>query len=74
MENLEFIQSETDPYLFIRRDMTCLVYVDDFLFFSPGSSNFESTLIKLRDSNLSLQKDSYVTGFLGFHLAVNSKN
>ena len=35
LETLEFVQSPADPYLFIRPDMICLVYVDDCLFFAP---------------------------------------
>ena len=53
LENLEFIQSEADSCLFVRPDMICFVYIDDYLFFASDSSNFESILTKLRDFNLS---------------------
>ena len=71
LEKLNFIQSEADQCLFVRPDMICLVYVDDCLFFAPDDSKFDSMLDKLRKSNLSLEKENDVAGFLGVHLNTN---
>jgi len=43
--------------------MVCLVY-----------HNFESVLTKLRDSNLTLQKEDVVAGSLSVPLAADSEN
>ena len=51
--------------------MICLVYVDDYLIFVPDDSNFDSMLHKLRTSNLSLEKESDIEGFLGIYLNTN---
>ena len=71
LENLEFVQSPADPCLFIRPDIICLVYVDDCLFFALDYSNFEDMLQKLRNEDLTLEKEDDVAGFLGVHLKVD---
>ena len=71
LETLEFVQSPADPCLFIRPDMIYLVYVDDCLFFAPDDSNFDTMLQKLRNEDLTLEKEDEVAGFLGVHLKVD---
>ena len=74
LEKLDFIQSDIDPCLFVRPDMICLVYVDDCLFFAPDDSKFDYMLDKLRKSNISLEKENDISGFLGVHINTNHGN
>ena len=71
LEDQEFKQSTADPCLFIRNDMICLVYVDDCLFFAPDDCKFDNLLQKLREADLTLEKEDDVAGFLGVKLTVD---
>ena len=74
LESLDFVQSTADLCLFVRHGMICLVHVDDCLFFAPDGSNFDSMLQKLRNIDLTLEKEDNVAGFLGVHLNVDHNN
>ena len=66
LEGLDFVQISADPWLFVRYNMICLVYVDACLFFATDDTNFDAMLSKLRKSGLILQRESDIAGFLGF--------
>ena len=46
-----FIQSEMDKYLFMKRDMICVVYVDDTIFSGPDSNSIEEVITGLGVQN-----------------------
>ena len=53
--------------------MIYLVYVDDYLFFAPDDSKFYNLQQKLREADLTLEKEDDVAGFLGVKLTVDKK-
>jgi len=60
-----FKQSEVDPCLFISEKVTCLVYVDDTLFFSAYVSDIDMILEKRKGLKIELNVEDDVAGFLG---------
>ena len=54
--------------LFVSKDVICLVYVDDTLFFARDSSKIDETIQGLRDLNMELEEEDDVAGFLGVHI------
>jgi hypothetical protein len=61
-------QSEFDPCLFISKDVICLVYVDDCLFFSRNQSSIDKSIQAIRDVGMELNVEDDVAGFLGVHI------
>ena len=51
-----------------------VVYVNDCLFFVPDGSNFDFMLQKLRDTNLTWEKEDNVAGFFEVHVYINHDN
>ena len=68
LPHIGFKQSALDPCLFISDKVLCLVYVDDTLFFSPKQEYINAIVQKLRDSEMNLEAESNVAGFLGVHI------
>ena len=62
-----FVASTTDPCMFVHKDMICLVYVDDCLFFSKDKSNIDKMIASLAE-DFDLKEEDNVAGFLGIKL------
>ena len=63
-----------DPCLFISDKVICLIYVDDTLLFSPKEEYIDEAISKLSKSELDLEVEDSVAGFLGVHLEHNHKD
>jgi hypothetical protein len=73
-ENLlkcNYKQSEFDPCLFISDNVICLVYVDDCSFFSKNQSNIDKSIEAIRGTEMELNVEDDVAGFLGVHINHN---
>ena len=62
---------DVDPCLFISDKVICLVYVDDTLFYSPKQEYIDEAIAKLSQSELDLEVEDSVAGFLGVHIERN---
>ena len=71
LESIGFRQSKCDSCLFLKGDVTCLVYVDDCLFFSRTKELLDDTLTDLKDADMELSREDDVAGFLGVLLTRN---
>jgi hypothetical protein len=71
-DSVGFEQSPNDPCLFYTKDVICVVYVDDCLFFSPSSDAIEETFDKMREAGLDFNIEEDVAGFLG--VLITAKN
>ena len=71
LESIGFVQSQCDPCLFLKGDVTCLVYVDDCLLFSRTKELLDATIEDLKDANMDLSREDDVAGFLGVLLKRN---
>ena len=71
LESIGFEQSKCDPCLFLKGDVTCLVYVDDCLFFSSTKDLLDETIQDLKDADMELNREDDVAGFLGVLLKRN---
>jgi hypothetical protein len=70
LESIGFEANDNiDPCLFISDKVICLVYVDDTLFFSPTEAFINEVIDKLSQSDLDLEVEDSVAGFLGVHIA-----
>jgi hypothetical protein len=70
LESIGFEANDNiDPCLFISDKVICLVYVDDTLFFSPTEAFINEVIDKLSQSDLALEVEDSVAGFLGVHIA-----
>jgi len=63
---------DVDPCLFISDKVVCLVYVDDTLFYSPKQEYIDEAITKLSESELDLEVEDLVAGFLGVHIERNN--
>ena len=71
LEARKWITSEHDPCLFYKGGITCLVYVDDCLFFGKKDELITKEiqlLKKPKPNSLALEEESDVAGFLGILL------
>ena len=72
LEKAGLKQSKNDPCLFIGKDVICITYVDNCLFWSKDEKSIHTVLDKLKDKNsddhLELNIEDDVAGFLGIHL------
>jgi hypothetical protein len=67
LETRGFVQSKKDPCLFISKDVICLCYVDDCLFFAKDETLITQMIENLQtEFNLNIEDD--VAGFLGILL------
>jgi hypothetical protein len=71
-ESVGFEQSPNDPCLFYTKDVICVVYVDDCLFFSPSDDAIELTFNRMRKAGLDFNIKEDVAGFLG--VLITAKN
>ena len=62
---LGFKQSEHEPCLFLKKDITCLLYVDDTLFFSKSDDIIDSHINSLKTLGFDLTDEGDVENFLG---------
>ena len=69
-----FIQSQLDPCLFMKRDMICLIYVDDTIIAGPDSAAIDREIHNLGVSNdeqhhqFELRDEGEVGDFLGIRI------
>ena len=69
-----FIQSEMNKCLFMKRDMICVVYVDDTIFAGPDSNAIEEVITGLGVQNeeqrhtFELRDEGEVGDFLGIRI------
>ena len=68
VDTLGFQQSEADPCLFISKDVICLIYVDDALFFYKDPNAVSELTQKMKDSHIQFREEEDVAGFLGVHI------
>ena len=68
LENQQFVPSKNDPCLFIHKDMICLTYVDDCLFFGSSQEKIDSMIDALEADGLTLTREEDVFTFLGVHI------
>ncbi|CAB9510065.1 expressed unknown protein [Seminavis robusta] len=57
--------TEVDPCLLISDKVTCLVHVDDKLFYARNPQDIQDVLEELSKRNIVLEEEESVTGFLG---------
>jgi hypothetical protein len=75
LERVGFESNEAiDPCLFLSDKVICLIYVDDTLLFSPKEEYIDEVIDKLSKSDLELEVEDSVAGFLGVHLERNEKD
>ena len=68
LEARNWLPSQHDPCLFYKGKVTCLVYVDDCLFFAEDVKHIDKEIQLLREPKpnvLDLSEESDVAGFLG---------
>ncbi len=65
LTQLGFKQSATEPCLYLKEDIICLVYVDDTLFFSKDDSIINEHISRLQDLKFALTVEGDVESFLG---------
>jgi hypothetical protein len=61
-------QSKFDPCLFIGTDVSCVVYVDDLIFWSKDVPLINGVAMVLRELGVDLEKEDNAAGFLGVTL------
>jgi hypothetical protein len=71
-ESLGFKQSPNDPCLFYTKDVICVIYVNDGLFFSPSDDAIERTFNRMQESGLDFNIEEDIAGFLG--VLITAKN
>jgi hypothetical protein len=72
-ESVGFEQSpNNDPCLFYTKDVICVVYVDDCLFFSPSDDAIERAFDRMPEAGLDFNIEEDVKGFLG--VLITAKN
>ena len=65
LESVGFTQSECDPCLFYQKDIICVCYVDDCIFFSKESERLAKIVDNINDAEMDLNVEDDVAGFLG---------
>ena len=68
LKQCKFIQSSHDPCLFIGTKLICVVYADDYLFFSPSYSDIDQKNENIRQTGMTLNAEDDVVGSLGVHI------
>ena len=75
LESCHLVQSETDPCLFLGRDIICVVYVDDCCFYSPREEYIDKLLDDLRNKcGLDLNVENDMAGYLGVYIEKREDN
>jgi hypothetical protein len=67
LEAVGLTQSEADPCMSVNHKVTCLVYVDDTLFFAKEMSDIDDLLGELQKT-MDIEVEDEVAGFLGVHI------
>ena len=62
---LGFKQSEHDPCLYIKKNIVCVIYVDDTLFFAKDQSIIDTHIDALKGLDFDLTDEGDVDAFLG---------
>ena len=68
LEKLGFVQSNADPCLFISKDVICLIYVDDALFFYKDAAAIDRLTQAMKKDNILFREEDSVAGYLGVHI------
>ena len=68
---LGFKQSEQDPCLFLKKDIICVLYVDDTIFFSKNDTIIDRTITSLKALDFELTDEGDVESFLGIKIDHN---
>ena len=63
-----FVQSISDPSVFMSAEVVCLVYIDDTLLFYESKQAMESLKQKMRDDGMLFHDEISVAGYLGVHI------
>jgi hypothetical protein len=61
-------QSKFDPCLFVGTKVICVVYVDDFIFWSKDTLAINDSAMQLRELGVDLKQEDNAAGFLGVTL------
>ena len=61
-------QSEFDPCLFVGKKVTCIMYVDDLLFWARDENEIHKLAMQLREVGVDLEQEDDAAGFLGVRL------
>ena len=61
-------KSKFDPCLFLGEKVTCIVYVDDLIFWARNEDNIHNLEINLRELGVNLDQEDDAVGFLGVTL------
>ena len=68
LQKLGFKQSPNDPCLFTKKDIICVVYVDDTIFFSRDEKVINKTISALKALDFELTDEGDVDAFLGIQV------
>ena len=60
-----FVQSISDPSVFMSAEVVCLVYIDDTLLFYESKQAMESLKQKMRDDGMLFYDEKSFAGYLG---------
>ena len=74
MEELNFVQSTSDPCLFISPTIICLIYVDDALFVYREESDIEALTVAMKRKKMIFEVEDDVAGYLGVHIDRDTEN
>lgn len=74
LQTLGFKPSPNDPCLYIKKDIICVVYVDDTLFYSKTNEKIDETISQLKKLNFDLTDEGDVDAFLGVKVEQNEDN
>ena len=78
MELIDFTHSKCDPCLFLKGDITCMVYIDDCLFFGCNGNVLNKAIRDLKDAQMDLNIEDDIAGYVNvvemkIYLAYNSR-
>ena len=63
--NRNFKQRIIDPYLYLKEDVKCAIYVNKAIFWSPNEANIDRNIGELKAHNFDLTDEGEVDSFLG---------
>ncbi len=61
-------QSEFVPCLYIGKQVICICYVDDLLFWAKDEKDIHELALKLRELGIDLEQEDDAAGFLGVRM------
>ena len=65
LEKAGFVQSKSEPCLFSCREVVCLCYVDDCLFYAPTQKHIDTVFEEMQKVDLDFHIENEMAGFLG---------